>query len=147
MADTATWTDISNPVESIGQTINMKSRIAAKAGMAAAFAATGVSNQVEPGVSGTTGPAVGAYMTDVAAGALATILVDGSIVVMREGAGVAIDAGDYVSIDDAAATGCIKGLDTTATNYDRIGQALDDIPANGSGRVIIRPGPTTKAAA
>jgi hypothetical protein len=147
MADTATWTDISNPVVVLGPTVNLKSRIAAKAGMVAAFAATGVSGQVEPAVSGTTGPVVGVYMNDVAAGKMATIGTSGSVIYVREGAGAALDAGDYVAADDAAATGCVKALDTTATNYDRVGMLLDDLAANGTARCLILPGPTTKAAA
>jgi hypothetical protein len=146
MGDTATWTEISDPLEAIGCTVNLKSRIAAKAGMVAAFADTGVSGQVEPAVSGTTGPVVGIYINDVAALGMAVIGTYGTVIKVREGAGSALDAGDWVAADDAAATGCVKALVLTSTNYDRVGMLLDDLAGNGTARCLVSPGVTTKAA-
>jgi hypothetical protein len=146
MSDTTTWTAISEVIEVLGSTVNLKSRIAAKAGMVAAFAATGVSGQVEPAVSGTTGPVVGVYVNDVAAGKMAVIGTYGTVIKVQEGAGSALDAGDWVAADDAAATGCVKALDTTTTNYDRVGMLLDDLAGNGTARCLVSPGVTTKAA-
>jgi hypothetical protein len=149
MADTTTWTAITgadNPVEVLGPTCNFTAGAAIKRNMVVAFAATGVSGTVHPAVSGTTGAVVGVALTDAAIGKKVAVALDGSVVTVREGAGSTIDAGDYVAADDAAATGCVKGIDTTATNYDVIGIAIDDFSANGLGRIIVRPQAVTKAA-
>lgn len=149
MADTSTWTAITganNPVEVLGATVNLTAGAAIKRNMVVAFAATGVSETVQPAVSGTTGPVVGVALNDAASGEKVVVAISGSVVIVREGAGAALDAGDWVAADDAAATGCVKALDTTATNYDRVGQLIDDLAANGLARIIISTGPTTKAA-
>lgn len=149
MADTATWTALTgadNPVEVITASVNMIAGAAIKRNMVVAFAATGVSGTVHPAVSGTTGAVVGVAMNDADSGEYVPVALDGSVMTVREGAGAAIDAGDYVAADDAAATGCVKGVDVTATNYDCVGIAIDDISANGLGRIIVRPQAVTKAA-
>jgi len=149
MADTATWTELTgadNPVEVLGPTVNLIAGAAIKRNMVVAFAATGVSGTVHPAVSGTTGPVAGVAITDAAIGERVVVALSGCVVTVREGAGSALDAGDWVAADDAAATGCVKALDTTATNYDRVGQLLDDLAANGLARIVVSLGPTTKAA-
>ena len=149
MADTATWTALTgadNPVEVLGTSVNMIAGADIKRGMVVAFAATGASGTVQPAVAGTTGPVLGVALNDADSGKLCPIALDGCVVTVREGSGNAIDAGDTVAADDAAATGCVKVAATDATLSEVVGIAIDDIAANGLGRIVVRPQLITKAA-
>lgn len=146
MADTGTWTALTQVQLYEGKVITLTAGGAISAGMVVAFAGTGVSRTVQAAVTGTTGPVVGVAVTDAASGDEVAVEVCGGIVKVTEGAGAAIDAGDYVMADDAAATGCVKVAVATATISDGVGQAIDDIGANGSGYIIVKPFTIQKAA-
>lgn len=145
MADTATWTTISHVLDSGTNLQTFTAGADIKAGMVVAYASTGVSDTVHPAVAGTTEAPIGVAIIDADSGDMVTVACEGCIVYVREGTGNAIDAGHWVSDDDAAATGCVKTAVTTATGYG-IGIAVDDIAANGSGRIKINPSLISKAA-
>lgn len=145
MADTATFPTIKQVLHNDGPTYGFTAGAAIKAGQVVAYAAAGTSETVIPAVAGTTGAPIGVAFLPAASGAPVAVALVGSIVTTCEGAGAAIDAGDYVADDDAAAGGCIKTAVTTATGY-AIGIALEDIAANGTGKILVQPQQITKAA-
>ena len=145
MADTNAFPEIKQVLHNDGPTYGFTAGAAIKAGQVVAFAATGVSMTVIPAVAGTTAEPIGVAIIPAAAGAPVTVALVGSIVTVCEGAGVAIDAGDPVADDDNALGGCVKTAVTTATGY-RIGLALDNIAANGTGKILVQPQIITKEA-
>jgi hypothetical protein len=138
MADTGTWTTISKVLDSGDNFMTFTAGADISAGMVVAGHGTGVSDTVHPAVAGTTAFPIGVAIEDADSGDPVTIAGVGCIVYVREGTGNAIDAWSAVSDDDAAATGCIKTTVTTAEGF-AIGVAVDDIAANGSGRILILP--------
>ena len=145
MADTSAWPSMSNIVLDAGLTFTFTAGADIKAGQVVAFAGTGVSRTVQPAVAGTTGPVAGVACDTVDSGDAVTVCYCG-IVKVVEGTGNAIDAGDYVMDDDCAIVGCVKGAVVTATSYGVVGQAIDDIAANGSGYIRVCPTLVAKAA-
>lgn len=150
MADTASFpTTLGNVHHNNGPTYTFTAGADILKGQVVAYAATGVSMTVQPGVSGTTGPSIGVAIIPASSGDPVTVALIGSIVTVSEGAGGAIDAGDDVSLDDNAnAKGSVVKTVTTAADSDIIGRALNDIAANGTGKILITgPGINTTAAA
>ncbi|WP_440952039.1 capsid cement protein [Methanococcoides sp. FTZ1] len=138
MADTGTWITISKVLDSGDNLQTFTAGADIKAGMVVAGHGTGVSDTVHPCVAGTTAFPIGVAIEDAASGAPVTVACVGCVCYVREGTGNAIDAWSTVSDDDAAATGCIKTAVTTAEGF-AIGVTIDDIAANGSGRIMILP--------
>jgi hypothetical protein len=146
MADTGTWVVQTNVEKLEGTVVTMTAGADIYAGMVVAFAGTGVSWTVQPCVAGTTGPVAGVAVTDALSGEVVSVCVIGGIYKVLEGPGTGIDAGDFVEADDAAATGCVKVAVVTGTISDGVGQALEDIAANGSGYIVVKPFTIQKAA-
>lgn len=145
MADTDAFPEIKQVLHNDGPTYGFTAGDDILAGQVVAFATTGVSMTVIPAVAGTTAEPIGVAIIPAAAGAPVTVALVGSIVTVCEGVGVAIDAGDPVADDDNTLGGCVKTAVTDATGY-RIGIALDDIAANGTGKILVQPQIITKAA-
>lgn len=145
MVDTDAFPEIKQVLHNDGPTYGFTAGDDILAGQVVAFATTGVSMTVIPAVAGTTAEPIGVAIIPAAAGAPVTVALVGSIVTVCEGAGVAIDAGDPVADDDNTLGGCVKTAVTDATGY-RIGIALDDIAANGTGKILVQPQIITKAA-
>lgn len=145
MADTGAFPEIKQVLHNDGPTYGFTAGAAIKAGQVVAYATTGVSMTVIPAVAGTTAEPIGVAIIPAAKDAPVTVALVGSIVTVCEGAGVAIDAGDPVADDDNSLGGCVTTAVTTATGY-RIGIALEDIAANGTGKILVQPQIITKAA-
>lgn len=145
MADTSTFPTLTNVLYA-ERTMSFTAGADISAGMALGFAGTGVSLTVHPVVGGTTVTCIGVAWTSADSGDEVTVIMGGPIVEMVEGAGAAIDAGDWVQADDASIGGCIKTAVTTGTVTDAIGVAVADIAANGHGKVMLMPSMITKAA-
>jgi len=142
MADTSTFPTLTNVLCS-GPTKSRIAGAAIKAGMAVAYATTGINETVHPAIKGTTGRPVGVAIFDAAAGAPVTIATDGATVYAVEGAGVAIDAGHDVEVDDCALGGCIIEYDPAIGTHAAtvaawsLGFTEGDIAANGTGKITI----------
>jgi hypothetical protein len=118
-----------------------------KAGMVVAFADAGASGTVIAALQNVGYP-VGVAMYDATSGEAVAVACDGCICNVCEGAGAAIDAGGFVMVDDCAVGGTVTVYDPAvqahaatlelpgATGHT-LGQALDDISANSTGRVKI----------
>ena len=145
MADTDAFPEIKQVLHNDGPTYGFTAGADILAGQVVAYATTGVSMTVIPAVAGTTAEPIGVAIIPAAEDAPVTVALVGSIVTVCEGAGVAIDAGDPVADDDNTLGGCVKTAVTDATGY-RIGIALDDIAANGTGKILVQPQIITKAA-
>ena len=146
MADTSTFPSI-NPLDGgqEGIILNLIAGAAIKAGQVVAFNGNGVSKTVEPCNGETTTSPIGVALYDAASGARVAVASTGSIVTVCEGPGAGCDAGDLVGPDDAAVLGCVKTV-TSAASASVVGIALDDIPANGTGQILVQPFYLSKAA-
>ena len=125
-------------------TQDFKAGAAILAGQAVSFHGTGVSWTVHPTVAATTTGFVGiaAYSQATVGGKVAVHMV-GSICKVCEGKGSAIDAGDYLM--ECSVAGCVAtGTDSADISY--LGQALEDIDANGTGYCVIIPQYSAKGA-
>lgn len=147
MADTSTFPTI-NPLDGEGREgaiLNLTAGGTIKAGQVVAFNATGVAKTVEACNGETTTAPIGVALYDATTGQRVAVASTGSVVTVCEGAGSAIDAGDLVGPDDAAVLGCIKTV-SSAASASVIGIAIDDIAANGTGRILVQPFYLSKAA-
>jgi hypothetical protein len=120
------------------------------AGMVVTHAATGVSFEVVK-ADGTAGERpIGVALFGAKDGDKITVAGDGCIVYVM--ADSAVDAGDYVeasNISNAGAVMPVTDIANASTNtslsvtYTRnayiVGQAVEDISAGGTGRIIVRP--------
>jgi hypothetical protein len=145
MADTESFPAIKQVMHNDGNAYGFTAGADILAGQVVAYAAAGVTMTVIPAVAGTTAEPIGVAIIPAAKDAPVAVALVGSIVTVCEGAGTAIDAGDPVADDDNALGGCVKTAVTTATGY-RIGIALEDIAANGTGKILVQPQIITKAA-
>lgn len=131
---------------SLGTVIDCIAGAAILAGQTVTFNATGVDWTVEPTDSDTSfiSPMVGvALYSQATVGGHIAIASVGSIVKMCEGAGSAIDAGDFLM--PSAAAGCvITAVDSADAAY--IGIAMTDFAANGLGYGLVVPTYAAKGA-
>jgi hypothetical protein len=118
---------------------------AVKAGMAVAYAATGVDDVIVPALQGTTGSLVGVAANDAAIGAWVNVYIDGATVyVANADSATGIDAGDLVEYNDNAVGGTVStkvqattpATGTTLIN-NVLGYAVEDIAGGATGRVMI----------
>lgn len=152
MADTSTFPTLTNVLVTGKETVKTYTAGAAiKAGQAVAFATTGVNDTVHPAIAGTTGRPAGVAIFDAASGAPVAVAGNGAKVRVVEGAGVAIDAGHDVIVDDCALGGCVIEMDpaigshsATVTNW-YLGSTVEDIAANSYGVIEINIGPMETA--
>ena len=116
---------------------------AASAGMAVGFAADGISNAVVP-MDATAGEQpIGVAVYDVEAGDKGAVAMDGNIVVVANfDDTTAIDAGDYVEMNDNAVQGTVGALALTqfTANHYVLGIALEDIAGGGTGEILVQVG-------
>lgn len=146
MGDTTTFPSI-NPLDGgrEGVILNPVAGGTIKAGQVVAFNATGVAKTVEACNGETTTAPIGVALYDATTGQRVAVASTGSVVTVCEGPGAGCDAGDLVGPDDAAVLGCIKTV-TSVASASVIGIALDDIPANGTGQILVQPFYLSKAA-
>ncbi len=132
---------IRNVLDSGDLILNLVAGATILAGQAVEAAATGVSGEVIPG-TGATAP-VGVALYGVAAGAPVAIASVGCVATVASEE--EIDTGDWVTIKAAASgpDGLVGVLDVTK---DVLGLALDDIAADGTGRILVLPSPYIAAA-
>ncbi|MCK5616139.1 DUF2190 family protein [Candidatus Pacearchaeota archaeon] len=111
--------------------------------MAVGFAATGVSNAVVP-MDATGGEqCIGVAVYDVEAGDKGAVAMDGNIVVVANADDTtAIDAGDYVELNDNAVQGTVSALalEVYTANHYVLGVALEDIAGAGTGEILVQCG-------
>lgn len=119
-------------------------------GQGVCYAATGVSMTVIASVAGVGTKPVGVALDNVSSGEKVAVAMAGCVVEMANADDTnTIDAGHWVELNDNAVGGTINEVDftaggTTVTIKDQvIGQALDDIAASGTGRVLVMPIPLT----
>ena len=118
---------------------------AVKAGMAVAFAATGVADVIVPALKGTTGSIVGVAAYDAAIGAWVNVYENGAVVYVANADGTAgIEAGDLVEHNDNSVGGTVSTKVQATTPVtgatlinDILGYAIDAIAGGGTGRVKI----------
>ena len=116
---------------------------AAKAGMAVGFAATGVSNAVVPMDATADEQPIGVAVYDVEAGDKGAVAMDGNIVLVANADDTtAIDAGDYVELNDNAVQGTVSALalEVYTANHYVLGIALEDIAGAGTGEILVQVG-------
>ena len=121
----------------LGTTIDMIAGSAILAGQVVTFNATGVDWTVVPVDADTSlaAPMVGvALYSQATVGGPIAIASLGSIIKVCEGAGVAIDAGDFLMASSAA--GCVVTA-TDGADASYLGIAVTDIAANGTGYALI----------
>ena len=154
MADTGAWSTLTcDDILVTGDNIiTMEAGEALTGGQVVGHAATGDGKAYA--MDATAGEnAVGVVLYDVESGGQAAIATIGCVVRMREGAGSAIDAGDWLEQDDNSAKGMVKTFtpradlasctidatnDTTVDGSTQlVGMALEDIAANGEGKCMI----------
>ena len=117
-----------------------------KAGMAVAFEATGVSDAVVPAIKGTTAQPIGVAMTNIAAGALGAIALDGCIVYVANAESDAdIDAGDMLESNDNTVGGTVSScpdvvVAAVAVVKYTLGYAMEPILRSTTGRMMISAG-------
>ena len=116
---------------------------AASAGMAVGFAADGISNAVVP-MDATAGEQpIGVAVYDVEAGDKGSVAMDGNIVLVANADDTtAIDAGDYVELNDNAVQGTVSALalEVYTANHYVLGIALEDIAGAGTGEILVQVG-------
>lgn len=121
----------------LGHVYDMKAGAAILAGQVVAIHGTGVDYTVHPAVSGTTNGIIGvALFSQSTVGGHVAVAGTGTICLVCEGAGSAVDAGDEIMGDDVA--GCvITGVVTSAAWH--VGIAITDGSANGTFYALINP--------
>lgn len=105
------------------------------AGQLVGIHGTGVDFTVHPTVDGSIDNCVGVALHGAASGAYVTVAGNGSVLKVCEGAGAAIDAGDYVMLNSVA--GCMITA-TDAADDTWVGYAEEDISANSAGYVTLQ---------
>lgn len=152
MADTSTFPTLTNVLVSGKETVKTYTAGAAiKAGQLVAFNTTGVGQTVQPAIAGTTYTPAGVAIFDAASGAPVAVATDGAQVYVCEGAGAAIDAGDFLVPDDCAVGGCVGIMDPAIGSHSATvtafycGVADTDIAANSTGIMTIKIGPMETA--
>lgn len=152
MADTSTFPTIHQALHSGDNILNMKAGGTISTGMVVAIAATGVDFTVIAALQNTGHP-VGVALNDAVDGGLVAVATIGCVCWVCEGAGAAVDAGDYVMVDDCAVGGTVTVYDPGVVAHaatlaapgasgHTFGLALEDIAANSTGRVLIIPTPS-----
>lgn len=122
--------------------LNLTAGSAILAGQAVEAAGTGVSEQVVPG-TGATAPA-GVALYDAADGAPVAVASIGCVVTVASED--AVDAGDWVTPAAAGGGDPAGGLvKVIAATQDALGFAIDDIAADGTGRIMVVPSPYVAA--
>jgi len=122
-----------------------------KAGQVVAFADTGLSDSVLKSVKATTKQPIGVALYGVGAGESVAVAMDGCIVyVANTDAVTTIDAGDVLESTTNAVGGCVDACAVVTTGVkglllQKIGIAVDDIAASGTGRMLITAGYFTTA--
>lgn len=122
-----------------------------KVGQGVCYAASGASMTVLASVAGEgTGP-IGVALDNVTDGEVVAVAMPGCVVEMANADDTtAIDARDWVELNDNAVAGTINTVDLTASGTTTtahphvIGIALEDIPGGASGWVLIMPIPLTQ---
>jgi hypothetical protein len=151
MADTSAFPTIHDVLVSGDNIQSFIAEGTIKAGMVVSFSATGVDNSVIAALQNT-GWYVGVALYDAATGEAVAVACDGCVCVVCEGAGAAIDAGEYVMVDDCAIGGTVTVYDpaviahaatssTPGATGHTLGIALVDIAANATGKVLLRMSP------
>ena len=107
------------------------------AGQAVEAAATGISGEVIPG-TGVTAP-VGVALYGAASGDPVAIASVGCVAYVATEE--TIDAGDWVTVKQSGDTNTDGFVGVMDVTKDVIGLALDDIAADGIGRILIAPSP------
>lgn len=123
--------------KNLGLVLDMIAGSAILAGQVVTFNATGVDWTVEPVDSDTSlvAPMVGvALYSQATVGGRIAIASHGSVIKVCEGAGAAIDAGDYLMASGAA--GCVVTA-TDGADASYLGLAVTDIGANSTGYALI----------
>lgn len=121
----------------LGTVIDMIAGSAILAGQVVTYNATGVDWTVEPVDADTSlvAPMMGvALYSQATVGGHVAIASVGSIVKVCEGAGAAIDAGDFLMASSAA--GCVATA-TDLADASYLGIAVTDMAANGTGYALI----------
>jgi hypothetical protein len=153
MADTAAFPTIHDVLLAGDNIQSFVSAGTIKAGMVVSFADTGLSGSVNPGTQAL-GHVAGVALYDASSGEYVAVACDGCQVTVCEGAGAAIDAGHYVSVYGTTTTGTVIEYDPAieahaatqdSAGFEVVGQALDDISANSTGRIVIRIKPIATA--
>lgn len=129
---------IRNVLNSGNTILNLTAGATILAGQAVEAAGTGVSGEVVPG-TGATAP-VGVALYGAATGARVAVASIGCVVYVASED--TVDAGDWVT-PAAAAGGTPAGglVKVIAATQDALGMAIDDITADGTGRILIAPAP------
>lgn len=146
MADIATFPTIRNVLYSGMNVVEFTATTAVKAGMAVAFAATGVSDAVIPALKGTAGQPIGVALYDKAAGEMVAVAMDGCIVYVANAESDAdIDAGDMIEANDNTVGGTVSacpdvvGAAVAVIKYV-IGYAVEPILRSTTGRIMVSAG-------
>jgi hypothetical protein len=124
---------------------------AVKAGQVVAYHGTGVSGAINKSVKASTVGAIGVALYDAGVGVLVAVAMDGCVVyVANTDDATTIDAGDILGTTTNAVGGYVDAINPVTAGavpvrVEKVGIALDDFAASGTGRMLISCGFMTTA--
>ena len=145
------WVAMRNVLYSGNNIVYFTATTAVKAGMVVAYNSTGVSGAINKSVKATTVGAIGVAIYDAGAGELVAVAMDGCIVyVANTDDATTMDAGDVLGTTTNAIGGYVDACAVVTAGavpvrVEKVGIALDDIAASGTGRMLISVGFHTTA--
>ena len=144
MADISAFPSISKVEEHAWDTMTLVASGAITQGMVVAIDATGDSMTVRKAIAESGECPLGVALTSAADGAVVNVATAGVVYVANADDTTAIDAGDFLEVNDNAVGGTVNAVSVAATGGATvtvhnlvIGKALDDIGGGATGRMLI----------